>query len=186
MSKEDAQHTIGKLLPSGFCERDAIHFAVVPVTAGETLFPGERIGFKNGGEVTSKPLEPYNLIGIVDPFLTSDVIKGERFWMFLYPNTITGLRHVWSHPSFANDGSGVGSASEKWLRDFAHEVGADYHEMMCIAETHCGESRYGGDYLCEGGKWEGQGTPDEFWTHFHNVTGKKPKSEYAGIFSCSC
>lgn len=189
MSKEDTQFSIGKLLGGGH-GRDAVHFAVVPVIGNETLFPGTHIGFDVGGaRVTATPPKPYELIGIVDPFLTSDILAGERFWMFLYPNTITGLKHVWSHPAISEDGYGVGSSSELWLRNFAKEVDADYQEMMWIAETHCGEGRYGGDYLCEGGKWEGQGTPDEFWEHFHNVTGKKPSDmSYGGpgIFSCSC
>ncbi len=188
MSKEDTQHTIGTF-HDGSYDRDAIHFAVVPVVAKEHLEPGEHIGFDEGGwRVTATPPEPYKLIGIVDPFLPRDVKEGDRFWMVLYPNTITGLKHVWSHPAISQDGRGVGSESEKWLRDFANEVDADYHEMMQIASTHCeGAKSQWGDYLIEGGKWEGQRTPAEFWTHYQNVTGKKPAdNDKPGIFSCSC
>lgn len=190
MSKEDTQQTIGTIHKEAY-ERDAVHVAVVPVVAKELLKPGQHIGFDEGGwRVTATPPEPYKLIGIVDPFLPREVVEGERFWMVLYPNTITGLKHVWSHPSISLDGRGVGSVSEKWLRDFAVAVDADYHEMMHIASTHCegAKSQYG-DYLCEGGKWEGQSTPDEFWDHYLVVTGKKPAdSKYGkpGIFSCSC
>jgi hypothetical protein len=188
-----SQFLIGKLI-DGRGDPDAIHVATMPVTAAETLKPGQHIGFSEGGwRVTASPPSPYTLIGIVDPFLTKDVTEGQRFFMLLYPNTITGLRHVWSHPAISQDGLGVGTTSEKWLRDFASEVGADYNEMMHIAATHCGDNKYG-DYLIEGGKWEGQNTPDEFWVHFHNVTGKKPeawkdsggKEHMPGIFSCSC
>jgi hypothetical protein len=190
MSKEDTQQTIGTF-HDGIYDRDAIHFACVPVIAKEVLKPGQHIGFEEGGyRVTGSPLAPYKLIVIVDPFLPRDVKEGDRFWMILYPNTITGLKHVWSHPDIAQDGRGVGSPSEKWLRDFANEVDADYHEMMQVASTHCeGAKSQWGEYLIEGGKWEGQNTPDEFWEHYQNVTGKKTRdSKYGmpGIFSCSC
>lgn len=189
MSKEDTQQTFGKI-HTGIYERDAVHVAVVPVLANEELKPGQHIGFDEGGyRVTATPPEPYKLIGIVDPFLPSNVKKGDRFWMVLYPNTITGLKHVWSHPAISQDGQGVGSESEKWLRDFAALVDADYHEMMYVASTHCDtKDRWGGDYLCEGGKWEGQSTPAEFWDHYERVTGKKLPEDRTGtgIFTCSC
>lgn len=182
----DSQFLIGKLI-DGTGEPDAIHVATMPVTAAETLKPGQHIGFKDEYRVTGKPQAPYKLLGIVDPFLKADVVEGQRFFMLLYPNTITGLRHVWTHPDIAASGIGVGSASEKWLRDFADQVDADYREMMDVAATHCeGSKSRWGEYLIEGGKWEGQSTPDEFWTHYAAVTGKVPKDGPTGIFSCSC
>ena len=89
---------IGKLIDSAQ-QRDAIHVAIAPVVATCKLIPGQDIGFTTIGDmesvgVTDKP------IGIVDPFLTRQIFPGQRFWMFLYPNTIESLRHDWTHPAF--------------------------------------------------------------------------------------
>ncbi len=78
--------------------------------------------------------------------------------------------------------------AEKWLRDFADKVDCNYEDMISVAESHCkGEGRWG-DYLIEGGKWEGQDTPDEFWKNYTILTGKEPDTKHGlpGIFSCSC
>src|SRR5262245_29880092 len=76
--------------------RDAVHVAVAPVLAAQVLRPGEHVGFVDGSRVGSA----LNPIGVVDPFLTGAVQPGERFWLFLYPNAVTSLRHVWTHPAF--------------------------------------------------------------------------------------
>lgn len=83
--------TVGKLL-TGTEGRDAIHFALAPVVASEILRPGQEVG-RNGS--IEGPM-----LGIVDPFLKQDVLPGQRFWLFLFPGTITSLRHVWAHPAF--------------------------------------------------------------------------------------
>lgn len=90
------QVKIGQLAEAS-AGRDAIHVAIAPVVAAERLEPGTHVGFWPDGSVgcCKGPL------GIVDPFLSQPVSRGERFYMFLYPNTITGLRHVWTHPAFA-------------------------------------------------------------------------------------
>jgi hypothetical protein len=90
---------LGQLIKDGDRRRDAIHIAVAPVTAAEVLRPGQHVGLVRPGDLEAvgpcdKPL------GIVDPFLPGPVEPGQRFWLFLYPNTITGLRHVWTHPAF--------------------------------------------------------------------------------------
>lgn len=77
--------------------RDAVHIAVAPVVAGTYLLPGDNVTLDDDGcAYAALP----NTIGIVDPFLRCPVQKGERFWLFLYPGTVTSLRHVWTHPAF--------------------------------------------------------------------------------------
>jgi hypothetical protein len=79
--------------------RDAIHVAVAPVKAAEDLPPGAHVGLCRG--TTDEVYETdEGAVGVIDPFLHQLVRKGERCWLFLYPNTVTGLRHVWSHPAF--------------------------------------------------------------------------------------
>lgn len=88
---------LGEIIePGEAVARDCIHVAVAPVVAGQLLSPGERVGFLDDGRVGICG----NNIGIADPFLADDVQPGERFWIFLYPGTITGLRHMWSHEAF--------------------------------------------------------------------------------------
>ena len=40
-------------------------------------------------------------VGVLDPFRKDCIKAGSRVWGLLYPGTITGLRHVWSHSAFA-------------------------------------------------------------------------------------
>lgn len=86
---------LGKLI-EGTAYRDAVHIAVAPVVADNCLSPGEHVGIRDGR--VSELFLPH--VGVVDPFLRQDVSKEDRLYLFLYPNTITSLRHVWSHPAF--------------------------------------------------------------------------------------
>jgi hypothetical protein len=91
---------IGHLCAAG-SHRDCVHIAVAPVVAGHALGAGDHVGFLPDGSVgfVEKPGRP---IGIVDPFLPEmlSVDVGQTFWLFLYPNSITSLRHVFTHPAF--------------------------------------------------------------------------------------
>jgi hypothetical protein len=95
----DALATLGTIINAGE-KRDAIHLAVEPVIAGERLVPGEHIFLRDGKAYGNTGATGQNLLGIVDPFLTVPVAKGERFWLIVYPRQITSLRHVWAHPDF--------------------------------------------------------------------------------------
>jgi hypothetical protein len=85
-------------VPAEDARRDAVHIAVAPVIAGCNLQPGQRVGLHDGRLFAEG--EHIEAIGIVDPFRTQPVASGERFWLFLFPGSITGLCHVWQHPAF--------------------------------------------------------------------------------------
>lgn len=80
--------------------RDAIHLGVEPIEAGETLKAGQHIGIGSDGKAYIAVESYIKAVGIVDPFLTTIVKQGERFWLVVYPRAITSLRHVWEHPDF--------------------------------------------------------------------------------------
>lgn len=83
---------LGKLVSENEHRRDAIHIAMAPVTAPTQLVPGQHV------DANGNPDGKH--VGIVDPFLTKPIKAGERFWLCLYPDTVTGIRHIWSHPAF--------------------------------------------------------------------------------------
>lgn len=157
--------------------KDAIHIAVAPLVAAEPLHPGQHVGIvaKGAGQSESP-------IGVVDPYLKETVQKGQKFWLFLYPGSITALRHEWTHPAFHNE-TPVQSASEAWLRTFAVDAGISYEDLLEGAAAYVSD----GEYLCQGERWEGFSTPAEFWDHYEAVTGTKVSGRDRGsFFTCSC
>lgn len=91
---------LGKLI-DGPELRDAVHIPIAPVRAAHKLKPGQHVGFIEN-DSTELVGESFDLIGIVDPYLTKDVEKGQRFWLCLYPGTVTSMKHVWQSAAFSN------------------------------------------------------------------------------------
>jgi hypothetical protein len=190
MAKEVTQETIGQLL-HGEHERDAIHIAVLPVICADNwLTPGASIGlvFGSTNEVTYRQHGTHQ--GVVDPYLFSPIRKGDKFWMFVNPNVITGLRHEWIHPAIDNQPV-VENDSETWLRTFASKWNFDYDEMIASASSDAGEDSY--NYIVARGidlhsEDELKEDRDKFWHHLEILTGKtfsnNHKKEF--IWSCSC
>jgi hypothetical protein len=92
---------LGQIIPEHeVAERDAVHIAVVPIVASERIGAGCPVGLSPTGEAVNYFRYPTKAVGVADPYLLKDVQKGERFYLFLKPNTITALRHEWTHPAF--------------------------------------------------------------------------------------
>lgn len=179
---------VGKTL-TDMVPRDAIHIAVAPVIAGCRLHAGQHVSFdyNSTDTVTINSATP---IGIVDPFLTEVVEPGTIFWLFLYPNTITSLKHLWTHPAFNHEDADKvyvrpekKITSEQWLKNYAEGLNVGYRDLMNSATEWI---EYG-EYMCRGGLLEGVCTGDEFWEHFENVTGTKVvENKKENFFTCSC
>lgn len=186
----DALETLGTIL-DGDEGRDAVHVAVIAMRAHAQLQPGQKVGVGHttttGG--TTAILDP---VGIVDPFLTHVVEEGEWFWMFVYPRTITEMRHHWEHPDIPSDSQREatrdtlkkmrgGEASERFLRDWAQREGWDYDRMIRDAEHWV---RYG--MTVSTGNIE-IGLPGDFWKHYEKVTGENvPDERRSSFYRCAC
>jgi hypothetical protein len=187
---KDAVATMGAVLPDDVGGRDAVHVAVVSAIAGEKLSPGQDVSLIADTFGEGRAAGRGKTIGIVDPFLKADLQPDQRFWLFLYPRTITGLRHLWTHPDFP-DGKMAEVfappterlASERWITEWAGSYGVSCQEMIERATDYIER----GDYFVRGGEFEGESVPDQFWEHYERVTGKVVKTDDKGsFFSCSC
>jgi len=166
-------------------ERDAVHVAIIPALATERLKPGQRVAFTtNTGPQAARSK---NAMGVVDPFLYDDVQEGEYFWMVLNPGSITSLRHDWEHPLIGPREAArtprLSTSSEKWIQEYAAEIGLNYHDLIAAAQRYLSD----GEYLDRGGLLDGVYLRDEFWEHFGVVTGTVvPFDDRHNFFTCSC
>lgn len=204
MMAKDAVATMGTILTDDVGGRDAVHVAVIAATAAGKLTPGQHVGFKSGAAPEPKDTgEPIvgtsdDPIGIVDPFLEGMLQPGQRFWLYLYPRTITSLRHNWTHPRFEDLKRGQiysrptqVAESEAWLRAWC--AANDCPAWPTVRDAIEGKSiddgdtsaRIDGEYLHFGGRDAHGEIPDSFWHHVEIVLGRKleDKPQY---FSCSC
>lgn len=177
--------------------QDAVHIAIAPVVAYHTLDPGEHVGLTELGEADSYHKNP---IGVVDPFLTTTVRKGEKFWLFLYPGSITSLKHFWTHPAFEKKTEVVPVAPIQvtvkeppvldaytiaWraVESIADNYGLDATELLEAADSFV---QYN-EYFSQGGRFEGEYLTDDFWPHYEVIRNVVvPNSKQHSFFTCSC
>lgn len=184
----DAVATMGEILPDDVGGRDAVHVAVVAVRARSILTPGQHVGIHTmDGELIAIVDDP---IGIVDPYLPLAVRSGQRFWLYLYPRTITGLSHKWTHPAFADEPTestyvrpAAQAEAMAWITDYAGDKGYTAKKMIDAANEWLDHR----EYLVGNTEMEGVYTSEEFWENFERVTGRVVKhDDRENFFACSC
>jgi len=184
--------------PGENAERDAIHVAVIPCVAGEDLTPGERVWRNSDGEAESWQ-HPDRSIGVVDPFRRDDVGEGERFWLFLLPNTITGMRHHWQHPEFdpaePPDAELRRPVGEEPTRDEViaamRKVAVNYAARGSDDGYPYGlfiEEQFGDEIWAMARGFDMHDDPGDFWGPVEKELGCPVPAQYREnvVFTCSC
>lgn len=194
----DALDTLGTIIGPNE-GRDAIHVAVFPVKASENLHPGDHVVINPAGE--AEWTTSGDGIGIVDPFITGKISRGDRFWLLVYPRQITSLRHVWEHPSFPASGpvtqvvhetaekfmEANKAASEQWLREWISTADCpDFHTTIGAMLSQRDGSSWDGDYVHFDGKDAHGNIPAEAWHHLGIFVGEDLSGDRPSYFSCSC
>lgn len=172
--------------------RDAIHIAIIPVRATEILRPGQHVGLQSGSELfVGKKFKPH--VGIVDPFLTRPVKKDDIFYLCLYQNTITGMRHTWEHPSFNRPKDIIPIKTEtdlakEGLNEVAMVTGVSYERLYSALELYAKYDNYTNNGDNEDYKNVSDYDRLRMWECFETLSGlKNPDKGYNCIpFSCSC
>ena len=189
---------VGKLVePENEFYRDAIHVAIMPVSCGDNVLnPGDSVTVKDGIAYRDED----NPVGIVDPFLKDKVRKFNRFILFLYPKTVTSLRHYWEHPAFPNnvEAAIVPNKTERdpieesreYLDKIANNIDMSRNELIDVAIDYIARGTYfvddGSeslrDYFCSNVHMP------TFWKHIENVTKMDVGADDNETvpFSCSC
>jgi hypothetical protein len=177
--------SIGKIITRPE-QRDAVHIAIAPVEAAITLKPGQHVGTDGHGRIAAS--QPH--IGVVDPYLQAPVKAGEKCWLFLYPGSITSLRHEWVHPTLKAPTEAAKDHSERWMRAWAMEhMSEDYYgdseggkksedEAYAFA-INAGHDQNIGPYGSARDHID-----NEWWGHWEAITGRRGDRD--SYFSCSC
>lgn len=177
---------LGRILDET-AQADAIHVAVAPVRTACSVSPGEHVGFAFDGDTEHVSPQAHQKIGIIDPFLPGKVAARQRVYLFLYPYTVTSLRHTWVHPAFVAQRAEARlqevQAAEEWLTGLARECALSYPEFLQALR----DFRQTGERFCLG-----TDTPDRcwqdaemMWRYYGVVTGDVFCSDSCA-FRCAC
>lgn len=159
-----------------------MHIAIVPIEAGETLIPGSCVRIEDGkafGLSGGAHADWDAAIGVVDPFLKKIVNMGERFWLCLYPGTVQGIRHTWSHPGLPvtdrmeKEEDRVGEASG-WLATYAKkELGCTLDVFLAALHKKVDKDEATEkENFPQLDEWDDMPEQGMVWVNFYKLTGK--------------
>jgi hypothetical protein len=181
--------------------RDAIHAAVIQVTAGHELWPSQPVRLQ-GEDVTTLiavavPEHATNKpIGIVNPFRREKARAGDAIWVLMYPGSVTSIRHDWGHPAVPESmtaprilrSAEAVEQARSWMEEFAKEAGLEYEIVISAARSYADRGEWyvqHGEDSARSAMW-GVGE-DKFWLNYQILTGHLVAESNRGtVFSCSC
>lgn len=96
-----AKPKVGAILdPNKEYKRDAIHVPIMSVVSGYKggLIGGDFVYLQNGLAVKWYDTYKEKPVGVVDPFIRDVIQQGDKFYLFLKPESTLKLWHDWIHP----------------------------------------------------------------------------------------
>lgn len=183
---------VGTLITDASVQRDAIHIAIAPVITANVCDPGEHVGFMDDGRVG---VNAKKKIGIIDPFLKDTIGPNKRCYIFLYPQTVTGMRHHWEHPAFTEfDGVPASTTSEidasrVWLENYVRRVCPYDSDNIDGGYNAFMEHVKEGVIYYHGSDCHSRGDVEDEWElyrHLSVVLGREINQSSFVSFQCSC
>lgn len=175
--------------PDKFGIRDAVHVAVVSLKAACPMYAGDPVIWHEKDKsvkVLDSCLSP---IGIVSAFMKTGCQEGDLVWIMLYPNTVTGMTHHWSHPDFdfpAEELVEFGltkQSAQVFVNSMAETLRVEPDYLVELATSYCGHQSgcWGNDdYQASPEDWE------MFWKAYSVLTGNPRPTENRVPFRCAC
>jgi hypothetical protein len=115
--------------PDSLGLKDAIHTAIVAVRAGGPIKPGQRCGLNKDREAVPDAKGP----GVADPFLKTNLTRGQSFWLLLCQDEVPNVQHVWEHPSVDFTPPTIETKRNSTLAEYADDFGVTYEQLMAAA-----------------------------------------------------
>lgn len=166
--------------PATNAGRDAVHVAIIPVTAKEDLRRGDHVCLDEGRQAYRVTIKSKLADGIIDPFLPRQTVKrGEVVYMLLMPGRVTGMRHHWECSTIdglddalevINTNAAV-AAAEKWLDQYIASEGYElsaYEMVQLFVQGSVGSLRIAWQdeqFICLGGRDATGAITDELLEH---------------------
>ncbi len=131
------KNVLGKV-PHNLGDKDAIHVAIVAVRAAQLITPGQKCSLNKDREAVP---DNKNGIGVADPFVKSNIKRGQEFWLLLNQDEVPNVKHVWEHPNVDFSPPIKNKSMNQCIKDYAEQIGCDYDDLIDICTEIVDSSR---------------------------------------------